>query len=98
MLEIGTGCGYQTAVLAALVVHIFTVGVIPEPPAEAHDQLTALGYGDISFRFWDGRQAWAEEAPFDAIIVTAAPTTLPPALMVQLATGGRFLVSVGRPA
>lgn len=96
VLEIGTGCGYQTAILAELAAQIFTIEVIPELQAEARERLKALGYNNISFRLGDGWQGWAEEAPFDAIIVTAAPATLPPALTTQLATGGRLLVPVGR--
>ena len=96
VLEIGTGCGYQTAVLAELAAHVFTVELIPEMQTEARDRLKALGYGNISFRLGDGWRGWPEEAPFDAVIVTAAPATLPPALTAQLAPGGRLLAPVGR--
>jgi protein-L-isoaspartate(D-aspartate) O-methyltransferase len=96
VLEIGTGCGYQTAILAELAAHVFTIEVVPELQAESRERLKALGYRNISFRIGDGWHGWPEEAPFDAIVVTAAPATLPPALTAQLAIGGRLLVPVGR--
>ena len=96
VLEIGTGCGYQTAVLAELAAHVFTIEHIPELQMEARDRLEALGYDNISSRLGDGWRGWPGKAPFDAVIVTAAPATLPSALTAQLATGGRLLVPVGR--
>jgi protein-L-isoaspartate(D-aspartate) O-methyltransferase len=95
VLEIGTGCGYQTAVLAELASHVYTVEII-EPLAEmARKKLKEAGYGNISFRISNGTVGWKEEAPFDAVIVTAAPVRLPGELMRQLADGGRMIVPVG---
>jgi protein-L-isoaspartate(D-aspartate) O-methyltransferase len=96
VLEIGTGCGYQTAVLAELAAAVYTVEVIPALQQAAEARLAELGYANIHFRCGDGWAGWPEEAPFDAIIVTAAPPELPPALPPQLALGGRLLVPIGR--
>lgn len=97
VLEIGTGCGYQAAVLAELAAHVYTVELVPELGAEAAQRLAALGYANISFRIGDGHAGWPEHAPYDAVIVTAAAAHLPPALIEQLAPGGRMAVPIVRP-
>jgi protein-L-isoaspartate(D-aspartate) O-methyltransferase len=95
VLEIGTGCGYQTAVLARLVREVFTVELC-EPLAErAARTFEMLDIGNIRARVGDGYIGWPEAAPFDAILVTAAPTEIPDALVQQLATGGRLAIPVG---
>ena len=95
VLEIGTGCGYQTAVLAELAGLVCTVEIVPELAERARETLGGLGYTNIVFRTGDGRLGWPERAPFDAIIVTAAPASVPPALKEQLADGGRLVIPVG---
>ena len=95
VLEIGTGCGYQTAVLAELAAEVVTVEVIGELQEDAKRRLDALGYSNIRYQCGNGRLGWPSEAPYDAIIVTAAPTELPPALPEQLAPGGRMVIPIG---
>ena len=95
VLEIGTGSGYQTAILAELAAEVFTIERIPELAAVARERLAGLGYRNIRFKTGDGALGWPEAAPFDAIMVTAAAPTLPLALVEQLANGGRLLVPVG---
>ncbi len=94
VLEIGTGCGYQTAVLAELSAHVYTVERIPDLTEAAQETLTGLGYGNIDYRTGDGHLGWQEHAPYDAILVTAAPSRLPPACVDQLRPGGRMIVPV----
>ena len=94
VLEIGTGCGYQTAVLARLAAHVYTVERIPDLTEAARETLTGLGYGNIDFLTGDGHLGWPEHAPYDAIMVTAAAARLPPALVEQLKPGGRMIVPV----
>jgi protein-L-isoaspartate(D-aspartate) O-methyltransferase len=96
VLEIGTGCGYQTAILAELAAEVFTVEVIAALAATARERLLQLGYTNIVFRTGDGRLGWPEHAPYDAIIVTAAASVRPDALIAQLAPGGRAVVPIGR--
>jgi protein-L-isoaspartate(D-aspartate) O-methyltransferase len=97
VLEIGTGCGYQAAILAALAAHVYSVEVVPELASQAGARLRDLGYGNIELRTGDGALGWPEHAPFDAIIVTAAAwRRVPPALIEQLAPGGRLVVPVDR--
>ena len=96
VLEIGTGSGYQTAVLAEIAREVYTVETIGSLAARARRLLDELGYDNISYRVGDGSEGWPERAPYDAIIVTAAPETLPPALAGQLAEGGRLVAPVGR--
>jgi protein-L-isoaspartate(D-aspartate) O-methyltransferase len=96
VLEIGTGCGYQAAVLAELAAHVDTVEVVPALAAQATDRLAALGYSTISIHLGDGWKGWPEGAPYDAIIVTAAPPEVPKALLEQLGPGGRMVVPVGQ--
>jgi protein-L-isoaspartate(D-aspartate) O-methyltransferase len=95
VLEIGTGSGYQTAILAEIAAAVFTVERIPELAAVARERLDALGYHNVQYRVRDGALGWPEEAPFDAIIVTAAPATLPQTLVGQLGVGGRMVIPVG---
>ncbi|HEX8820327.1 MAG TPA: protein-L-isoaspartate(D-aspartate) O-methyltransferase [Archangium sp.] len=95
VLEIGTGSGYQTAVLSGLCGEVFTVEVLPELAGPARERLGRLGFQNIRYRVGDGTAGWPEEAPFDAIIGTAAPEHLPPALYQQLRPGGRLVLPVG---
>lgn len=95
VLEIGTGSGYQTAVLAELAGEVFTVERLPELSREAQRRLTALGYRNVKFKVGDGTKGWPEEAPFSAILVTAAAPQVPPSLVDQLAEGGRLVIPLG---
>jgi protein-L-isoaspartate(D-aspartate) O-methyltransferase len=95
VLEVGTGSGYQSAVLAELAAHVFSIEVIADLAEEAMQRFAALGITNIAVRLGDGFAGWPEEAPFEAIIVTAAPTEIPPALVAQLAIGGRLVIPVG---
>jgi protein-L-isoaspartate(D-aspartate) O-methyltransferase len=94
VLEIGTGSGYQTAVLAALGAQVFTIEIQPALQAEALRSLASLGFA-VEARVGDGHHGWPEAAPFDAILVTAAPREVPRALLEQLAPGGRLIIPVG---
>ena len=96
VLEVGTGSGYQAAILAELADKVLTVEIVEPLAREAERTLSELGYRNIRVRVGDGYQGWPEEAPFDAIIVTAAPDHVPPLLLNQLAVGGRLLLPVGR--
>lgn len=96
VLEIGTGCGYQAAVLSKVVEHVYTIEIIDELAKSAKERLANLNYENISVRSGDGYAGWPEEAPFDAIIVTAAPEAIPPKLIEQLKPGGRLIAPVGR--
>jgi protein-L-isoaspartate(D-aspartate) O-methyltransferase len=96
VLEIGTGSGYQAAVLAELGARVFTIEIIPELADHARQALAAEGYGErVRVRTGDGYLGWPEEAPFDVVIVTCAPAEVPSALVEQLAEGGRMIVPVG---
>lgn len=95
VLEIGTGCGYQTAVLAMLAGHVYSVEVIAELAEEAARRLRSLGIDNVSLRHGDGYAGWPDAAPFDAIILTAAPPHLPQALIDQLRPGGRLVAPLG---
>ena len=95
VLEIGTGSGYQAAVLAELAREVYSVEIVPELAARADSTLRALGYGNVTVRTGDGYAGWKEHAPYDAILVTAAPDHVPPALEEQLAVGGRMVIPVG---
>lgn len=97
VLEVGTGSGYQAAVLAELVPEVFTVERIDELLRQARRRFRKLGLSNIRSRHEDGRLGWAEEAPFDAIMLTAAGTHLEPALLDQLAPGGWLVAPVGPP-
>lgn len=95
VLEIGTGCGYQAAVLALLAKQVYSIEIIPELAARARETLAALGYGNVEVRTGNGYLGWPEHAPFDRIIVTAAPEEVPEALLAQLKIGGVIAVPVG---
>jgi protein-L-isoaspartate(D-aspartate) O-methyltransferase len=97
LLEIGTGSGYQAAVLSYLARWVYTIELSPELAAAAAARLEELGFENISLRTGDGRLGWPEEAPFDAIIVTAATPEIPPALIEQLKPGGRMVIPLGEP-
>jgi protein-L-isoaspartate(D-aspartate) O-methyltransferase len=95
VLEIGTGSGYQAAVLAKIVPEIYTIEILPELQEQASTILSKLGYRNIHFRVGDGYMGWLEHAPFDRIIVTAAPEKIPQPLIDQLKVGGRLVIPVG---
>lgn len=95
VLEIGTGSGYQAAILARLASEVFSVEIVPELSERAAAALDAAGFRNVHLRVGDGARGWPEEAPFDRIIVTAAPARIPDALLAQLAPGGRLVVPVG---
>lgn len=96
VLEIGTGCGYQTAILAKLVEHVFTVERILPLHERAKKNLRDLKIDNISFRHHDGGWGWEVKAPFDGILVAAAPTELPEMLLEQMALGGVMLIPIGK--
>ncbi len=95
VLEIGTGCGYQTAVLAELAAEVYTVEFFAGLSRQAAEKTAKLGYTNIRFKTGDGAAGWAENGPYDAIIVTCAPATVPPALTAQLKPGGRLAIPLG---
>lgn len=95
VLEIGTGSGYQTAILSLLVYHVHTVEIVEPLQAHAEATLNRLGYKNISFKCGDGYHGWPEHAPYDAVIVTAAPLHVPQSLIDQLREGGRLIIPIG---
>lgn len=95
VLEIGSGSGYQAAILAELGAQVFSIEIIEPLAVQAKEKLAALGYNTVVVRSGDGYQGWPEESPFAAIIVTAAPEHMPSALLKQLAIGGRLIAPVG---
>lgn len=95
VLEVGTGSGYQAAVLAKLVAEVYTVEIVPELAKEAAGRLRDLGYGNVHVRAGDGYQGWPQKAPFDIIIITAAAPQIPAPLIQQLAVGGRLVGPIG---
>lgn len=95
VLEVGTGSGYQAAVLGCLVKNLHTVEVIPELYRQSRDLLYKLGYRNIRTHLGDGSWGWSDAAPYDAIMVTAAPDEIPKALIQQLKVGGRMVIPVG---
>jgi protein-L-isoaspartate(D-aspartate) O-methyltransferase len=97
VLEIGTGLGYQAAVLAELALRVYSIELIEELANDARHRLARQGYGNVEVRCGDGRAGWPEHAPFDKIIVTAAPDLVPPSLIYQLKPGGRMVVPAGLP-
>jgi protein-L-isoaspartate(D-aspartate) O-methyltransferase len=96
VLEIGTGSGYQAAVLGELASQVYTIEIIPELGERARALLAELGYQNVHVRTGDGYLGWPEQAPFDRIMVTAAPDHVPPPLVDQLAIGGHLVIPVGR--
>lgn len=97
-LEIGTGSGYQAAILAEIVEKVYTIEIIPELAVESADRLKKMGYENIICKYGDGYQGWPEYAPFDIIIVTAAAEQIPQPLIDQLAENGRLVIPVGAPS
>lgn len=95
VLEIGTGSGYQAAVLSPLVADVFSIEILEPLAARAKETLARLGCGNVHLRSGDGHRGWPDEAPFDAIIVTCAPEAVPAPLIQQLREGGRMIVPVG---
>ncbi len=95
VLEVGTGSGYQAAVLAELVDTVYTIEILPELSQQAQRVIAELGYQNIEFKIGNGFYGWPEKAPFDAIIVTAAPEKIPDPLVEQLKVGGQLIIPVG---
>jgi protein-L-isoaspartate(D-aspartate) O-methyltransferase len=95
VLEIGTGSGYQAAVLARMVRQVYSIEIVPELARSAAETLRRLGYGNVRVREGDGYRGWPEEAPFDRVILTAAPPEIPQTLIDQLARGGRLVAPEG---
>jgi protein-L-isoaspartate(D-aspartate) O-methyltransferase len=97
VLEVGTGCGYQTAVLSPLVGQLFTIERIRGLQQAARARLRELGFNNIRYRHGDGMQGWPGQAPFDGILVAAAPAEIPQKLLDQLSVGGRLIIPIGPP-
>ena len=95
VLEIGTGSGYQSAVLSRVCAEVYSIEIVPELARAAAGRLASLGYRNVTVREGDGYRGWPEHAPFDGIIVTAAPERIPQPLLEQLAPGGRMVIPVG---
>ena len=95
VLEIGTGSGYQAAILAKLVAHVYSMEIIEALAGEAKARLAHHGYSNVTTKLGDGYHGWAEHAPYDAIVVTAAASHIPPPLVQQLKPGGRMIIPVG---
>ena len=96
VLEIGTGSGYQAAVLSELCEHVYTIEIVDELAKESSVRLKKLGFDNVTVRSGDGYKGWTEEAPFDRIMVTAAPEEIPDILVEQLAEGGIMVLPVGK--
>jgi protein-L-isoaspartate(D-aspartate) O-methyltransferase len=94
-LEVGSGSGYQAAVLSRVVGHVFSVEINEDLSRQAAERLAQLGYANVTLAHADGHAGWASEAPFDIVLVTAAPVEVPPALVDQLVAGGRLVIPVG---
>ena len=97
-LEIGTGSGYQAAVLAEVVGRVYSIEIIPELAKESDERLKKLGYRNITVKYGDGYKGWKEYSPFDIVIVTAAAEQIPEPLVDQLADNGRLVIPIGAPA
>jgi protein-L-isoaspartate(D-aspartate) O-methyltransferase len=95
VLEIGTGCGYHTAVLAQLAGHVYSIEIVDALAQRARETLDALGIANVTIAARDGNEGWPEHAPYDAITVAAATTEVPPPLVDQLSVGGRLIIPVG---
>jgi protein-L-isoaspartate(D-aspartate) O-methyltransferase len=95
VLDVGTGSGYQAAILAEIAARVFSIEIIDPLGKAAAKRLEQLGYGNIEIKIGDGYQGWPEKAPFDAIVVTAAAPQVPPELVAQLKPGGRMVIPVG---
>lgn len=96
VLEVGTGSGYQAAVLSRLVDQVYSLEIVPQLAAAAAERLLNLGYANVTVRLGDGHRGWPEQAPFDGILVTAAAPAIPPALIEQLRPGARLVIPVGQ--
>ena len=97
VLEIGTGSGYQAAVLAEIAGEVYSIEIVPALGERAAETLKALGYANVETRVGDGYYGWPEHAPYDGIVVTAAASHIPPPLVAQLAPGGRMVIPIGGP-
>ena len=97
VLEIGTGLGYQTAILAELAQHVYTVEIIEELATQARRRLARQGHDNVSIRIGNGSRGWPEHAPFDKMMVTAAPELIPAQLIYQLKAGGKMVIPAGLP-
>lgn len=97
VLEIGTGSGYQAAVLSRIVKEVYTIEIVSQLGDSASRRLKRLGFGNVSVKLADGYHGWAEKAPFDAIVVTAAAEFIPPPLLQQLKEGGKMIIPIGSP-
>ena len=97
VLEIGTGSGYQAAILGKLVARVYSIEVVEELASTASQRLARLGYANVEVRCGDGARGWPEHGPYDGIMVTAAAPEVPPALVLQLAKGGRMVIPIGHP-